>query len=108
MRVKTILFITFSDFKPDKVISLIDNKNPVDIVESTDTLKFISWNIGYAGLGAEMDFFYDGGKKVRPTKQLGRKYLDGIKTFVQNNKIDYWLFQEVAHLKKHRALQRER
>jgi endonuclease/exonuclease/phosphatase family metal-dependent hydrolase len=54
------------------------------------------WNIGYAGLGAEMDFFYDEGKQVRPSKELSRKYLDGIKSFIKSQqKIDFWLFQEV-------------
>lgn len=91
-----ILYITLSDYKPDKVISLNSVSELSQLTPVTqDTFELISWNIGYAGLGAEMDFFYDGGKKVRPTKELGRKYLDGIKDFLGSREIDYWLFQEI-------------
>ena len=31
-------------------------------------LKILSWNIGYAGLGAESDFFMDGGKDSRSSQ----------------------------------------
>ena len=31
---------------------------------SDTTFEFISWNIGYVGLGEESDFFYDGGEDV--------------------------------------------
>jgi len=89
-----ILYITLSDYKPGNVISLTSEKSDAAAL-TRDTFELISWNIGYAGLGAEMDFFYDGGKKVRPTKELGRKYLNGIKKFVESKKVDFWLFQEV-------------
>jgi endonuclease/exonuclease/phosphatase family metal-dependent hydrolase len=90
-----LLYITIVDYSPDKVESLRETKTDLEPREF-DTLSFISWNIGYAGLGAEMDFFYDDGKKVRPTKEMGRKYLDGIKAFiVQADSVEFWLFQEV-------------
>ena len=89
-----ILYITLSDFKPEKVENLIENSNIAPV--TLDTFSLMIWNIGYAGLGAEMDFFYDEGKKVRPSKELSRKYLDGIKSFIKSQqKIDFWLFQEV-------------
>ena len=89
-----LLYITLSDYKPEPIEILIEKSN-VPIVEQ-DTFKLIDWNIGYAGLGKEMDFFYDNGKKVRPTKALGRKYLDGIKAFVMaNDTVDFWMLQEV-------------
>lgn len=91
-----ILYITLSDYKPDRVISLVsDPELSQTLPIKQDTFELISWNIGYAGLGAEMDFFYDGGKKVRPSKELGRKYLDGIKHFIRSHNIDYWLLQEI-------------
>ena len=90
-----LLFITIVDYSPDKIESLSKNEKAVAPLK-LDTLKLISWNIGYAGLGAEMDFFYDEGEKVRPTKEMGRKYLNGIKQFIsQTDSIDFWLFQEV-------------
>ncbi len=91
-----ILYITLVDYKPEPVESLLSvDKDNIEVVQ-IDTLNLITWNIGYAGLGAEMDFFYDDGKKVRPSKEMGRKYLDGIKQFIaQTDSIDFWLLQEV-------------
>lgn len=90
-----ILYITFVDFKPAKIDYIVSNENNKSKPFDQDTFDIINWNIGYAGLGAEMDFFYDGGKKVRPLKELGRKYLDGIKSFMNNNHPDFWILQEV-------------
>lgn len=94
-----LLYITIVDYTPNQTESLTDANNAQNILPlQLDTLNLLSWNIGYAGLGAEMDFFYDNGKKVRPTKEMGRKYLDGIKQFIQNtDSIDFWLFQEVDY-----------
>lgn len=39
-----------------------------------DTLTVISWNVGYFGLGADMDFFYEGGTMVRPTNEQYQRY----------------------------------
>jgi len=91
-----LLYITIVDYKPEPVESLLPTENREITVVQIDTLNLISWNIGYAGLGAEMDFFYDEGKKVRPTKEMGRKYLNGVKHFIaQTDSIDFWLLQEV-------------
>jgi endonuclease/exonuclease/phosphatase family metal-dependent hydrolase len=90
-----LLYITIVDYVPDQVESLMETNKEVQPLE-LDTLNLMSWNIGYAGLGAEMDFFYDDGKKVRPTEEMSRKYLDGIKQFIrQTDSVDFWLFQEV-------------
>lgn len=90
-----LLYITIVDYVPDQVESLTETNKEVQPLE-LDTLNLMSWNIGYAGLGAEMDFFYDDGKKVRPTEEMSRKYLDGIKQFIrQTDSVDFWLFQEV-------------
>jgi len=90
-----LLYITIVDYSPNRVESLTEVEQDISPLQ-LDTFSLISWNIGYAGLGAEMDFFYDDGEKVRPTKEMGRKYLDGIKQFISStDTIDFWLFQEV-------------
>ena len=97
-----LAFITATDYRPGPVISLLDSSKKADTI-SADTLRLISWNIGYAGLGKEMDFFYDGGKKVRPEAEMTRKYLEGIKSFIQSeDSIDFWLLQEIDQ-KAHRS-----
>lgn len=61
-----------------------------------DTFSFLIWNIGYAGLGQEMDFFYDGGRETRPTKEQSEEYLGGIKEIISNQKTaDFIFLQEV-------------
>ena len=60
-----ILFFTYStifDFRPEK--ENIEFRNLEIQIEIPDTLNIISWNIAFAGLGEQMDFFYDGGKMV--------------------------------------------
>lgn len=73
---------TITEFKPleEEIISKTEVSPVID-----DTLTIISWNTGYFGLGAEMDFFYEGGNMVRPTKVLYEKYrkaaLERIQSF---------------------------
>ena len=70
---------------------------------SQKDFTFLTWNIGYAGLGKEMDFFYDGGKKVIPEKSLFRRYLEGIqKEVLRNDSIDFLFLQELD-IKSRRA-----
>lgn len=65
-------------------------------VDLPDTLTIISWNIGYAGLGDDMDFFYDGGKSVRTSKERTMQNLDSIIAFLQcHNNADFILLQEI-------------
>ncbi len=91
-----VAYITITDYQPDQIEILIPQGTyNVDMLEK-DTFSLMNWNIGYAGLGAEMDFFYDGGKKVRPTKDLNEKYLLNILTFIKtNDTVDFWMIQEV-------------
>jgi endonuclease/exonuclease/phosphatase family metal-dependent hydrolase len=91
---------TLTEFKPPKE-TVLETQNQVDTL--ADTLTLISWNIGYFGLGADMDFFYEGGTMVRPTEDQYERYskavLERIKTF---NYADFLLLQEVDTL-SHRS-----
>lgn len=61
-----------------------------------DTVKIVSWNIGYAGLGDDMDFFYDGGRSTRTTKNRTEENLQGIIAFLHEHRdADFILLQEV-------------
>lgn len=88
-----VLYITLVDYKPATEESIFRDNNAKPVEK--DTFNLISWNIGYAGLGAEMDFFYDEGKKVRPTSEQNQKYLKGIKSFIKSKTVDFWLLQEI-------------
>lgn len=92
-----ILYITITDFQPPQVEVLVEKSTDGSIQAiQQDTFSLMNWNIGYAGLGKDMDFFYDGGTGVRPTRELSKKYLANIIDFVtHNDTVDFWLLQEV-------------
>ena len=90
-----ILYGTFTEYAPVGTESL-EVKNKV-VAEPLDSVfSFMIWNIGYSGLGAKEDFFYDGGKMVRPSKERVLENLEGIKkTISANADKDFILLQEV-------------
>jgi endonuclease/exonuclease/phosphatase family metal-dependent hydrolase len=93
--VSLILTAVVKDYQPEPTTLIYQNPSPTEL---TDTLEFtiLSWNIGYCGLDKSMDFFYDGGKKVRPEKENVEKSLDGVLNYLQSHKdIDFYLLQEV-------------
>lgn len=61
-----------------------------------DSVSILTWNVGYAGLGEESDFFMDGGKQVRaPSKALVEKNMDGIVSTVKDLNADFTFLQEI-------------
>ncbi|MEO1438079.1 MAG: endonuclease/exonuclease/phosphatase family protein, partial [Bacteroidota bacterium] len=73
----SILHGTATDFQPEAIIELEPSGTAVLQTVSDSNLVFANWNVGYGGLGAESDFFYDNGgfltakgKMVRSPKDL--------------------------------------
>ncbi len=90
------LFALLSEFKPNKVEKLTIQGTGEKIIRTNEHLQLLTWNIGYGGLGKEMDFFYEGGKMVRPDESLSKHYLQGITDFLKNqDSIDFIILQEV-------------
>jgi len=92
-----LLYITVNDYRPQpvEVLMPIGMANSGSMVSDTQ-FTLIDWNIGYAGLGANMDFFYDGGKRVRDTKESTERNLDAILDFIRTgDSISFWMIQEV-------------
>lgn len=100
---------TITAYRPASLETVNVNCSPGII---KDTLSMISWNIGYAGLGKEMDFFYEGGTMSRPTQEQSQKYLSGILNQLSSfDNPDFFVLQEVdtlAHrsynVNQHRAI----
>ncbi len=91
-----ILVGTITDYRPKPVIKLDVSGNGISGEIPDSTFTFLSWNIGYCGLGAEMDFFYDGGTKVHPEPRLVNKYTSGVLDFLQSlDSVDFIFLQEV-------------
>lgn len=90
-----LLFATIMDYQPDPVES-IDISKGSDMTLDESVLEVITWNIGYAGLGAEEDFFMDGGNKGRPdSKEAVEKYMGIITDYLDHKPVDILLLQEV-------------
>ena len=89
-----LVYFTLTDYRPDEVETLAVKDSP-DVIEQ-DTLSVMIWNIGYAGLGNDMSFFYDGGDRVRASGERVKQNLDAITRELANNKsADLYLLQEV-------------
>ena len=103
----TLTYGTLFDFQPEKIITLENNqKAKLGVIEDS-TLTFTTWNLGYGGLGAEANFFFDSegmlmsnGKMIRPSKEQVGKYVAGMASFVKENPTDFMLFQEVDYHSK--------
>jgi endonuclease/exonuclease/phosphatase family metal-dependent hydrolase len=93
-----LLFLSYAsldNFRPGDVIVQKLEKQP-DILQDSSTLNLLIWNIGYAGLDASMDFFYDGGKQMRPEQEGVHRNMDGISLTLQAYlDYDFVLLQEV-------------
>ncbi len=65
-------------------------------VAEGDTISVLSWNVGYAALGQESDFFMDGGQQTRPeSKAVVEKNLNGIFNQITQTDADFTILQEV-------------
>jgi endonuclease/exonuclease/phosphatase family metal-dependent hydrolase len=89
------IYSGINDYKPEKVEQA--EFYPVnEVMLDTNDLRFMIWNIGYCGLGEDVDFFYDGGVGIRPNKDQNDKYYKGVADFLQgNDSIDFLMLQEV-------------
>lgn len=92
-------FLTVTEFKPADVEDA-DNVGDstaelLPIPASDGDFTILSWNIGYAGLGAASDFFMDGGThSMAADKAAVNGYLEGIRT-VCSDDYDFIMLQEV-------------
>lgn len=89
-----VIYATIIEFEPHEKIVAYNNPDAVVLSDSTE-ISLIIWNIGYCGLNAEMDFFYDGGKRVFADTNEVNANIEAVKDFAQNNYADIYLFQEV-------------
>lgn len=90
-----LLYATLTDFQPP-LSEVLPVENTQSHKPKDDTFTFLIWNIGYAGLGAQEDFFYDGGKMVIAPEKRVKENLEGIKRFLQTHEqTDFILLQEV-------------
>lgn len=90
-----ILYAQVTWYNPPQKLVLAANPNP-DTLRCSHPFQVISWNIGYAGLGDDMDFFYDGGKQVRGSRSRAVENLRAIRDFLHSQTAaTFILIQEI-------------
>ena len=90
-----IIYATIDDYKPDDIETVFKSDNP-DTYDFGNEIDIIIWNIGYCGLSEDMDFFYDGGKQVRTSKENVLENLENvIKKLKSIDTLEFLLLQEV-------------
>jgi endonuclease/exonuclease/phosphatase family metal-dependent hydrolase len=91
-----ILYATFTDYRPAEKEIVYNSDGAADTLAESAVFQLLIWNIGYGGLDKQMDFFYDGGKKVRTPKNQLEKNMTGISQFITStDSVDFILLQEV-------------
>lgn len=90
-------YIVVNEYDPPAVEQLdVACDEAADYLPAGESIKLLSWNIGYGGLGAGSDFFMDGGKNVQSAdRDTVLKYLGGAEHFIAEQAPDLVLLQEV-------------
>lgn len=90
-----ILLGVFTQYKPETETDAQITGTTNQLLQK-DTLTIYTWNIGYAGLDKKSDFFYDGGKMVRPPEERVKRSLEGIQQEIKSwSDADVVFLQEV-------------
>lgn len=95
-----IIYGAITDYKPDEKV-IVEENNSVSSLNDSLTMSILTWNIGYCGMDEGMDFFYDGGTKVRTSRKNFEANLSAVTEFLgQNDTVDFILLQEVDRKSK--------
>lgn len=90
-----VAFLTITEYHPQPLQKAEHEQLQADDPLTSNEMCIYTWNIGYAGLGAETDFFMDGGSNVNPSDEELDTNLAAIKKFISENEADAWMLQEV-------------
>ena len=90
-------WLTVREFNPAAVEDVEVNRivPSKGVLSPGDSLTILSLNTGYAGLGADSDFFMDGGKEVVPTRDQVQTNLMGLTGQLIEHRADVYFLQEV-------------
>ena len=59
-----LLVLTIAEYRPRETETVVPDKIAGERLHVGDTVRVVSWNLGYGALGDNADFFMDGGKMV--------------------------------------------
>lgn len=88
-------YLTATEYRPEAV-EPAETAGVAEAALDGTTLTLVAFNVGYAGLGQESDFFMDGGKQTYPASaDVVSKNLAGITGVLRDTGADVALLQEV-------------
>ena len=88
--------LTITEYKPGNIEKLSLKGQAFDEAVFSKEIKLISWNVGYCNLGANADFFMDGGTKVvSQTREELNNNIKNITEKLNEFDADVTLLQEV-------------
>lgn len=91
-----LLYITLTDYTPEEVIELEVVNNQERVLQQGEPITVTTFNIGYAGLDRNQDFFMDGGTKSRSSsEQQTITNMEAIASFMKEADSDMYILQEV-------------
>jgi len=91
-----LIINTIYDYRPETMPLEMAAPHNLPNMEMKSSFSMISWNIGYAGLGNNSDFFYDGGRMTRPVREDFDRYWNQILARVQTfDSLGFILLQEL-------------
>lgn len=103
-----LLFFQVTEFRPSGTSPVEIRGSAKQFPAGKTVFTLMTWNIGYAGLGSGMDFFYDGGTGVRDGREQTCRNLAAIRKFVaSDDSADFILMQEIDHQAKRSWFQDE-
>ncbi len=89
-----LLYAQITFYEPGEY-TIMDQSDQPSVLSSTATISILTWNLGYAGMGDDMDFFYDGGRQVRTSRERTLENLSGILSFLEKHRhAGFFLLQE--------------
>ena len=88
-------FLTATEYRPNDVEYI--SANTLGEPESIgDTVRLVTWNVGYCGLSENEDFVMDGGTgDGKPEREDFDTYLNGVSATLDELDADIYLLQEV-------------
>ena len=94
-----IAWLSIAEYRPEAVeeLNFTARDESAPALPQGESLTVLSWNIGYAGLGSNADFFMDGGENVKSSDrvQVESNLLNISQLLYGENAPDLVLLQEV-------------
>ncbi len=88
--------LVFNEYFPETRESITVEGESTKTLKVGETVKMITYNLGYLSLDNTQDFFMDGGKNVRPKSATNvNKNKAAVASFIEAQDADIYLLQEV-------------